>query len=49
MDLDEFLVNYLVGTMLMESIDASSFMKLGEKIFGFSDKHVEHNKERIKH
>ena len=27
----KFLVNCLIGTMFMESINASSFMKIGEK------------------
>ena len=37
-----FLVNCLVGTMFMESIDASSFMKTGEKTFKLLGKLVEH-------
>ena len=36
-----FLVNCPIGTMFMESIDASSFMKTGEKTFELLDKFVE--------
>ena len=36
-----FLVNYPIGTMFMESIDPSSFMKTGEKTFELLDKFVE--------
>ena len=36
-----FLVNCPIGTMFMESIDASSFMKIGEKTFELLDKFVE--------
>ena len=33
----KFLVNCLIGTMFMESINASSFMKIGEKTFELLD------------
>ena len=33
----KFLVNCLIGTMFMESINASSFMKIGKKTFELLD------------
>ena len=36
-----FLVNYPSGTMFVKSIDASSFMKTGEKTFELLDAFVE--------
>ena len=36
-----FLVNCSKGTMFMESIDASSMIKTGEKMFELLDKWVE--------
>ena len=41
-----FLVNCLVRTMFMESIDDSSFRKTGEKTFELLDKFVEHIREK---
>ena len=36
-----FLVNYSKGTMFMQSIDASSMIKMGKKMFELLDKCVE--------
>ena len=36
-----FLVNYSKGTMFMESINASSMIKMGEKMFALLDKWVD--------
>ena len=36
-----FLVNYSKGTMVMQSIDASSMIKTGEKMFELLDKWIE--------
>ena len=36
-----FFVNYSKGTMFMQSIDASSMIKTGEKMFELLDKWVE--------
>ena len=35
---NQTLINCLIGTMFMESINASSFMKTGEKTFELLDK-----------
>ncbi|CAL9108574.1 unnamed protein product [Musa textilis] len=42
-----FMVNYSLGTMFVKSIDNSSFVKSGDKIYDLLDKFVEEIGEQI--